>query len=275
MTCGMDSLFITYKASTIHFVRTGHGKRVLLCFHGYGESAHSFDFLEKVMEPDFTLIALDFPFHGETIWKNGLHFTVGDLMAILEQIVPSFSAEQAEIYLLGYSMGGRVALNMLQAIPKRIKKIILIAPDGLKSNFWYRLATQNLVGNRIFLLTMRRPGWFFLLLRLTRKTGLVNKSIFKFVNYYLHDKRVRLELYDRWMVMRKMTPGIKKVKSNILAYNILTRLLYGRYDKIVRPNRTRNFMRGIEPFCKLSIIESGHQLLQEKNEDVILELIKN
>jgi pimeloyl-ACP methyl ester carboxylesterase len=275
MPADMDSLFITYKTSTIHYVRTGLGKSLLLCFHGYGESGSTFHFLENILGSDFTLIALDFPFHGETIWKEGFPFTVDDLIAILEQIAPSFWAEQEGVYLLGYSMGGKLALKMLEAIPKKIKKIILIAPDGLRSNFWYSFATQNLVGNRLFLLTMKRPGWFFLVLRLTKKTGLFNKSIFKFVNYYLHDKRVRLELYDRWMTMRKIMPDIKKVKANIFEYRTLTRLLYGKYDHIVRHDRAGDFMGGIEPFCKLSIVESGHQLLQTKNEDIIIELIKN
>jgi pimeloyl-ACP methyl ester carboxylesterase len=271
----MESLFVSYKASTIHYVRFGHGKRILCCFHGYGESGRSFHFLEKGLEDDFTLVALDFPLHGETIWNQGLLFTLEDLLAILEQTVPSLSTNQVEIYLLGYSMGGRVALSVVGAIPAKIKKILLIAPDGLGSGFWYRFATQNLTGNRLFWMTMKKPGWFFWLLRLTRNSGLVNRSIFKFVNYYLHDKRVRMELYGRWMTMRKFTPDIKRVKSHIVQNKIQTRLLYGEFDNIIRHQRAGHFMHGIEPLCKLSVIPAGHQLLQEKNEAIILELITN
>ena len=75
--------------------------------------------------------------------------------------------------------------------------------------------------------------------------------------------------------MRKFKPDIKKVKKNIRDDNIQMRLLYGEYDRVIRYTNAKKFMLGIEAYCTLSIIDSGHQLLQEKNADVIVRLIKN
>jgi hypothetical protein len=46
-------------------------------------------------------------------------------------------------------------------MPEQIEKLVLLAPDGLKVNFWYWLATQTWLGKNSFCFTMKHPGWFF------------------------------------------------------------------------------------------------------------------
>ena len=271
----MESYFTPYKSSQIHYCKAGTGSKLLLCFHGYGESAESFSFLEKSIEHDFTLLAIDFPFHGKTRWNEGLGFTPEDLVTILRKIIHALILQDSKIYLLGFSMGGRVALHLLELIPVRIEKVVLLAPDGLRMNFWYWLATQTALGNQLFRFTANRPGWFFLLLRTADKFRLVNQSVFKFANYYLHDKHMRNDLYHRWTAMRAFKPNVKKIKEDIRSHNIQLRLLYGKFDKVIRHKNTETFTNGIESNCILSIIDSGHELLKEKNADVITRLIKN
>jgi pimeloyl-ACP methyl ester carboxylesterase len=271
----MKSSFVTYKSSQIHYYKAGAGSKLLLCFHGYGESAESFSFLEKRIADEFTLLAIDFPFHGKTIWNEGLVFTPKDLINILEKIIQETSFQNLKIFLLGFSMGGRVALHLLQSIPNKFEKIILLAPDGLKINFWYWLATQTSIGNKLFYFTANKPSWFFLLMKIADKLRLVNQSVFKFANHYLHDKQMRNDLYNRWKVMRKFKPNIKKIKQDIRSNNIHIRLLYGKYDKVIRYKNAEKFISEIESNCILSIINSGHELLKEKNVDEIIRLIKN
>ena len=271
----MESFFTTYKSSQIHYCKTGIGNKLLLCFHGYGESEGSFSFLEKSIADEFTLLAIDFPFHGKTIWNEGLVFTPEDLINIVEKIIATTPFQNSKIYLLGFSMGGRVALHLLQLLPNKIEKMILLAPDGLKTNFSYWLSTQTSIGNKLFHLTMNKPWWFFFLINIADKLKLVNQSVFKFANHYLHDKQMRNDLYKRWTVMGLFKPNIKKVKQDIRSNNIQLRLLYGKFDKVIRHKNAEIFMSGIEPNCILSIINSGHELLKEKNADEIIQLIKN
>src|ERR1035437_4038700 len=65
---------VSYQQSTFHFHQFGNGAKLLLCFHGYGEMAGSFLFLEKSLGKEYTMIAIDFPFHGKTNWQEGLLF---------------------------------------------------------------------------------------------------------------------------------------------------------------------------------------------------------
>ena len=62
---------ITYKKSIINVSIFGTGNKLLICFHGYGEDGDSFEPLEKKLGNEYTLAAIDFPFHGETKWNEG------------------------------------------------------------------------------------------------------------------------------------------------------------------------------------------------------------
>lgn len=276
---------LTYKNSAISYWRIGTGRRIVFCFHGYGEEGGIFEFLEKYAGAEYSFYALDVPFHGRTNWNEGSGFNPEDLQNIIREILvgePAFSPVSStppdkshpSLNLLGFSLGGRMALSLYQAIPRQIEKIVLLAPDGLKMNFWYWVATQTWMGRKLFWFTMKYPGWFFLFLRILNKLKLVNTSIFKFVNYYVGDKQVRKELYNRWISLRGFKPDPEKIKSLIKEFKTPIRLVYGKHDRIILPARGEKFRKGIEEYSRLNIIDSGHQLLHEKHAEEILESLK-
>ncbi len=255
------SLF--YKSSTISYIRFGNGNQLVICFHGFGESAESFA-LEAIDRSSFTFIAIDLPFHGHTNWQEPDGLTPTDLHTLLTTILATEKLRTNSFYLLGYSLGARVALHLYQQLYTSVSRLILLAPDGLKVNGWYWLATQTLLGKKLFSFTMKHPGWFFKLLQVLNKIGVVNSSIFKFVNYYISDATVREQLYQRWICLRKFKPSIPTIKKHIQQQETPVRLLYGKYDRIIVPARGEKFRKGIEAYCSLTIITAGHQLLGAK-----------
>ncbi|MHA4810116.1 alpha/beta fold hydrolase [Flavitalea flava] len=270
----MHTGFLFIGASRIRYCSWGTGNKVLLCFHGYGESAESFTILEESLAPDFTVFAIDLPFHGGTDWKEGLYFDPETLVELVTKMVADHNGPAGGWHLLGYSMGGRVALDLLGKIPEKIEKLVLLAPDGLKVNGWYWLATQSRPGNWLFRKTMQYPGWFFFILRLADKLKFVNQSVYKFTIRYIGQRQVREELYQRWTTMRDFRPDIPSLRALIREKNIPVRLMYGRYDRIILWERGQKFIEGIEPFCELVILDCGHQLLERKNKDALVSLLK-
>ena len=268
----LETKTIIYNHSAISYRRFGEGDDLLLCLHGYGEDAASFLFLEKILGQEYDLIALDLPFHGLTDWKEGLLFTCGDLMNIIDQIVGNSSKSFA---VLGYSMGGRVALQLLQSYPNRIRKLILIAPDGLHHNICHKLSTQTFIGNKLFAYTMKRPNWMFGLMKLLTATRLFNKSIFNFVHYYLDDPDSRLLLYKRWTTMRKFNPNQYLLKKEITEKKIPICMLFGKYDRVILTKNGLKFQKGLEAFIRIKELEAGHQLLKPKYANDIAILIRS
>jgi pimeloyl-ACP methyl ester carboxylesterase len=267
----MEPLLLNYKNSVVNYYRFGTGPKLVVCFHGYGENARGFEFLSHSVGSQFTLYCVDLPFHGQTRWNDGLSFTETDLLEIIEQILKN---SKSRFSLLGYSLGGRMALSIYKLIPEKIDKMVLLAPDGLKVNGWYWLATQTWLGNKFFAFTMERPRWFFALLRLMNRFSLVNTSIFKFVNHYISDATVRQLLYTRWTTFRKIKPDLHQVKKEINNNGTQVRLLYGQHDRIILSSVGEKFRKGIEKNCSLTIINAGHQVLHKKHgEEIVTALL--
>ena len=269
----MERSHLLYKAARLSYIRFGSGPNVAVCFHGYGEDATSFSFLERHAGNEFTFYAPDLPFHGETTWPDTKPFTHVDLENVVNEMLHqehSIINEKTKLTLIGYSMGGRIALGLFQSKPAIVERLVLLAPDGLKVNFWYWLATQTWIGNSLFAFTMKHPQWFFGFLKLLDKLHMVNASIFKFVNYYIGDKDARRLLYARWTTLRKLRPDLRKIKSLAKGNKTIVRLAYGKHDRIILPVRGKKFCKDIEEFCVISVIPSGHQVLHEKNIHEIL-----
>jgi pimeloyl-ACP methyl ester carboxylesterase len=281
----MQTGYYPFKNSRIHYRHWGTGPRLVFAFHGYGESAAAFTFLGEAVGDDLTIVAIDLPFHGQTEWNDGLFFDPSDLLHLLRAIEAALASTQPAPgaplsprapylpgwWLLGYSMGGRVALQLLQDSPQLVDKLELLAPDGLKLNAWYWLATQTRLGNILFRATMRRPGWFFLLLRAGNALQLVNPSVYKFTVQYINDNRVRQELYTRWTTMRRFRPRLAIIAAIIRERQLPVRLIYGSYDRIIRWESGEKFRkRGIAATCHLTLLPTGHQLLRPQYLGILL-----
>ena len=270
----MSSGQLKFRNSSISYRLAGNGPRLAVCFHGYGENAGTFDFLASYAGNEYRFLAIDLPFHGQTDWQEGLILQPNELESILHGIFDQLSFNRHtpdfRYTLVGYSLGGRISLALYQLRPATVDRIVLLAPDGLKVSFWYWLATQTSAGNRFFAFTMKKPQWFFGLVKLMYKAGLLNASIFKFVNYYIGDPTVRQQLFDRWTTLRKFKPSLPIIKSEIRQHNTKIRLIYGIHDRIILSSVGKKFCTGIETHCQLTEIHAGHQVLHEKHVKEIL-----
>jgi pimeloyl-ACP methyl ester carboxylesterase len=260
----MDSHKILYKSSAIGWRQFGKGAEAVVCFHGYGESAGAYEFLAKYAGDRFTFYAIDLPHHGDTLWMDK-ELSPDDLLEILDRVCPGM-----RYTVLGFSLGGRVALSLYENRPSNIDRLVLLAPDGLKVNFWYWFATKSALGRRLFRFTMKNPGWFFGLLKLSNGLRLVNASVFKFVKYYIGDAEMRELLYNRWISLRQVSPNLGSIKKKVREFKTPVRIIYGRHDRIILSSVGRRFREGIEEYCTVTEIESGHQVLHEKHVEDIL-----
>ncbi|MEO7531740.1 MAG: alpha/beta hydrolase [Sediminibacterium sp.] len=265
----MESNYTRFRNSVIHYLRMGNGPEWLFCFHGYGEDATTFSLLEPLLGSRFTLIAIDFPFHGKTDWQEGLLFEPKDMLALINLINP----KKKSMYFLGYSMGGRVALQLLQLIPEQVTNMVLVAPDGLHKNKWQWLATRTKIGNGLFAFSMKHPFIMNSLLDFLSKLGVYNNSLLKFIHFYLDDVEQRMTLYRRWTTMRKFRPNLDLLKKIIGEKNITVRMLFGKYDRVILAKHGWRFSKNSNGLISVTEIEAGHQLLRDKHAGLIVDLL--
>jgi 2-succinyl-6-hydroxy-2,4-cyclohexadiene-1-carboxylate synthase len=101
----------------------GHGPPLLL-LHGFTGSSRVWDDIRRELAASTTVIALDLIGHGRSAVpldpaRYSLEHAAGDLAALLDAL--GFES----VDLLGYSMGGRLALHFAVAHRARVRRLIL------------------------------------------------------------------------------------------------------------------------------------------------------
>jgi pimeloyl-ACP methyl ester carboxylesterase len=263
----MPSFYLPYANSRFHGIHEGTGPQLLICLHGFGESALHFLPLVKHMGSQFTIVALDMPLHGQTEWKEKRAFTNADLQALIQIVLDQH--QQQRYSLLGYSMGGRLALCMLPAMAAQLQHLILLAPDGIKNNPWHMFVTQTSLGNRLFKHVTYHPQLLFRLMFFGRKLGWLNESIYKFAFHSMDKLDKRLLVYNVWTILRRMLPNLQQCKQLLAQYHIPTLLIYGKYDRVIPAILGRRLVDGSFP-GEILVLDKGHQLLSEELGNVIM-----
>jgi pimeloyl-ACP methyl ester carboxylesterase len=269
----MQSHYITHRNSTIHYRQFGSGSKLLFCFHGYGRESYTFSFLEMALGRQYTIVAIDIPFHGLTEWNDELIFQPEYLTHFVQQIAASAGKANSKFSLLGFSMGGRIALYLTQIMADKVEKLILLAPDGVNFNFWRWLGSETWTGNKILAYTIHNPAWISWVINKAEKLRVMHGSLADFVRYYIHDDETRLILYRRWISMRKFSPSLSKLKKLIKKYRIPVRMMFGAFDRVIPYEGGERFRKGIEEFATVKVVESGHNLLSEVQASKIVQLI--
>jgi pimeloyl-ACP methyl ester carboxylesterase len=257
----MPAFYLTYGQSRFHGISEGSGQQLLICLHGFGESALHFKCLAPALGDIYTIIALDMPLHGKTEWNEGRDFSKDDLPALITQLLQLHDRQQFS--LMGYSMGGRLALCVIEKMGAQVKELILLAPDGLKNNPWHLFVTQTSWGNKIFKYNTYHPNLFFRLLILWRKLGLLNLSVYKFAFHSMDTLEKRRRVYEVWTCMRHMMPDKQRCKQLLAQHRIKTLLIFGKYDRVIPPVLASRFVND-QLLSKVIVLEKGHQLLSEQ-----------
>ncbi len=96
----------------------------LVLLHGFTGQAANWRAQTATFAPHFQTLAIDLLGHGQSAWPTDparyrMEHCVEDLLAVFDQLA------LARINVLGYSMGGRVALHFAMAHPERVSALIL------------------------------------------------------------------------------------------------------------------------------------------------------
>jgi pimeloyl-[acyl-carrier protein] methyl ester esterase len=98
--------------------------------HGWGMNLRVFDALRTQLAQHYTVTALDLPGHGRSPWIAGL--TPAQQLALLAAQLPQ------DALLVGWSLGGQLALRLAAGGALRVRQLALIActPRFVRSEDW-------------------------------------------------------------------------------------------------------------------------------------------
>lgn len=258
----MHKRFLQYKNARICFYVYGEGSQVAVCFHGYSNNARLFEPLEEPLHADFTLIAIDLPYHGQTAWPRS-SLNVEILSDIIQQIL--HQEKLAEHYwLVGFSLGARVCMRLFQYNAAPVSKMILLSPDGLYSSFWYHFLVRTKLGHRLMAYLLKSPKKAMPVLGWLHKAKIINDAVYSFAQGFIHSKRESTLLYARWVSMSKLHPSMNAFNRKMLARKVPVYLIFGKKDQITPRQNAHELRRFHNPYLHVELWDAGHLLIRDK-----------
>jgi pimeloyl-ACP methyl ester carboxylesterase len=252
----VPTIFFTYNHLKLAYRKIGSGSQTLLLFHGYGQDASVFDDVTQSLSDRYTCYCFDLFFHGESIWAYDEAVLT---KAFWAEMITGFIREQNIEYfsLAGFSLGGRFVLATVEALPARIEAVYLLAPDGVKTNFWYNLATYPVVFRKLFKSMILHPNRFYSIAHFIHNVGLVDKGLIRFAESQMKTETMRKRVYYSWVVLRKLKFDMERVAQIFTEQRIPVTLVLGKFDKVITLKNMQRLLQHL-PDCQVQLLDTGH-----------------
>jgi pimeloyl-ACP methyl ester carboxylesterase len=131
---GMDASTFDSGGVPIHYIERGEGDPIVL-IHGFTRSAElTWDqpgFID-LLAAENRVIALDCRGHGKSGKPHQAEVYGIEMVRDVVRLLDHLSIESA--HLVGYSMGGRIALKFAARYPDRVRSAVLIAAGGARKD---------------------------------------------------------------------------------------------------------------------------------------------
>lgn len=251
----------------LHYIRFGNGPRTLIAFHGFADRAELFLNLRDALEDRFTIIAIDLPFHGQTIWTEA-EFKPKHIRDALSEILVKEGVD-GEFTIMGHSMGGRIILALSSYFKDRIDSYVMLSPAGFQGALsdskllfpkLVRKFLKKLTSKPFFIIAIFRVGKFF---------GIINRGTMNFLKKQFEFPERRKRLFDCWISLFNFPVNLKSFKKNILDSNAKINFFYGKQDYITPAKYAVKFIADI-PHATLTMVDDGHYFLKAPLAEALL-----
>ncbi|MEL7146025.1 MAG: alpha/beta hydrolase [Bacteroidota bacterium] len=242
----------------VRYSEYGAGQELLLAFHGYGMNGLQFEALPRAITSQYRVIGFHLPYHkygasSHNLWLEKLPMVINELMEAYE--APHFS-------LMGYSVGAKIALHILQLQTAHVKKVHLIAPYGLETHWGLDFVTGK-VGNSLFqaVLNSKLP---LLTMRLAKSVSIIDQDMFMIIAKELASTEKRQALCNTLEMIGEIELSRATIVQLLNDHAIPLQVYYGTHDSLF-PYKGRNqrLLKKIEQ-CIVVPVNAGHWLVTQQ-----------
>ncbi|MFM2148331.1 MAG: hypothetical protein RLZZ187_637 [Pseudomonadota bacterium] len=252
------SSFVTVEGVRLHIRDTGRGEATpVLLLHGFGSSLHTWEEWARLMEPERRVIRLDLPGFGLTGSDPTGDYSDLRAVALLDALLGQLGVAQVDV--VGSSMGGRIAWRFAAERPERVRRLVLMAPDGFASAGF----------------TYDKPAGVPLMMRAlpyTLPTPLLRGGI---APAYADPRALTPEALERYRDMM-LAPGVRRAILDRMATHVLVPpepilariaapvlLLWGEADRMVPAPHAADYARVLRESRTVVLPGLGHVPMEE------------
>lgn len=249
-------MFIESGRTRLHYEVYGSGPLPVLAFHGYGQSAGHWCHVAALLEGQVTVYAFDLFYHGRSrLAKADAPISKKRLAELLTQ----FLAEQNidTFGLMAFSMGAKFALTLVEAMPERVAHLWLVAPDGIRTQFWYSLATYPPWMRGVLGRAVLRPQRLLNLIDALGQRRIVDSGLVRFAQWQLDSREKRLRVYRSWTGFRQLTFDTRRLARLLNQRPTPVTFFLGKHDRVIPHAGLREFIASLRAAHPV-LLDAGH-----------------
>jgi pimeloyl-ACP methyl ester carboxylesterase len=137
---------------TLNYRIAGNGYPVLF-LHGFLESNHMWEAILPKLSAHFKCILIELPGHGQSLPFHSAHPSINSMATSVLKTLKKITSSPVDI--VGHSLGGYVALNIVEQLNHFENKLIL-----LNSHPWEDSSTKQEERNRVIDVVKKNKGLF-------------------------------------------------------------------------------------------------------------------
>ncbi|MFD1736464.1 alpha/beta fold hydrolase [Bacillus salitolerans] len=122
----------TLKGIDLHYEvyhhRANQQKPTFVLIHGFLSSTFSYRRLIPLLAKEYRVVAVDLPPFGKSGKSNNFIYSNKNLASLIIGLLDLLGIK--DIILVGHSMGGQIALNMIKQKPEYVRNVILLCSSG-------------------------------------------------------------------------------------------------------------------------------------------------
>lgn len=255
----MEQKIYTYKKSPVSYYRMGFGSRVMVAFHGYNQTGLDYMAFIPVLGNTFTIIAIDFFWHGKSEWREDEDFTETDMREIVLGIAKQEHLFARKFTVCSFSMGARMARALVRTFPERIDQLVLLSPPTFAFNRFLNFTTGTFFGLFVFRYFLKHHhillGW----VKRLNKWNILNRSVYIFTSKFIGQRERLNKVYKTWYSQRRLRTNFARFASLVNQHQIEVILIAGKNDHITPPGRMIKYVRKLNK-RRVFVIRKKHEL---------------
>ncbi|KAA9332128.1 alpha/beta hydrolase [Hymenobacter busanensis] len=249
-------MFVEAGRTKLYYEVYGHGPRVVLAFHGYGQGAGHWRSLAVLVGEQVTLYAFDLFYHGRsTLAKADAPLRKPRLIELLSQFLREQNIDT--FGLLAFSMGAKFALTVAEHLPERVQQLWLIAPDGIRTQFWYSLATYPPWMRGVLGQAVLRPQRLLRFIDRLAERRIVDHGLVRFAQWQLDSREKRLRVYRSWTGFRHLVFDVRRLAATLNRRPTPVTFFLGRHDKVIPHAGLQTFIVSLRA-AHTVLLDTGH-----------------
>ncbi len=105
----------------IFYKKVGQGKPIII-LHGLFGTGDNWRTFAGMLKEDYEVILVDLRNHGRSFWSDDFNYDIvaKDVIELMDNL------DISSAYVLGHSMGGKVAMTMAHQYPDRVDKLVVV-----------------------------------------------------------------------------------------------------------------------------------------------------